>query len=65
MICTANFAPVCDKEGKMYSNSCVAGDKDISFDYCKKPINIGDQKTTLQRAYDNGITKFNTLKSFQ
>jgi hypothetical protein len=65
MICTTQFAPVCDKEGKIYSNSCMAGDREKSFDYCNKPISLGDEKATIQRAYDNNITKFNTVTSFQ
>ena len=61
-ICTTQVAPVCDKEGKMYTNTCLAGNKDTSFDYCKKPINLGNQENIIQRAYDKGITKFNTIK---
>lgn len=65
VICTTIFSPVCDKEGIMYSNSCLAGTKETSFDYCRKPINIGSEEAIIQRAYDLGITKFKTLKTFQ
>lgn len=65
VICTTIFAPVCDKDGKMYSNSCLAKTPDTSFDYCNKPINLGDEQEILDRAYTNNITKFNTLSSFQ
>ena len=62
MICTTKINPVCDINGVMYNNSCLAGEKDTSFDYCRKPINLSDEKALIQRAYDKGITKFNTIQ---
>lgn len=64
-ICTTQVEPVCNKEGKMYSNSCLAWDQETSFDYCKKPVNLSNEKELIQRAYTNHITKFNSIKSFQ
>jgi hypothetical protein len=49
----------------MYRNSCLANNTDTSFDYCKKPIKLSEEKAILDRAHTNKITKFNTIESFQ
>ncbi len=66
-ICTLEYMPVCDKDGKKYGNQCMADAawaQDVSQDYC---VNSNDDlvnKNLLKRSFDNKLTMFNNWEKF-
>jgi hypothetical protein len=74
-VCTQEYNPVCGKDGKTYSNSCVAKNSNVEIDYkgecgnqnadCKKLWWFDNQNKTCQQKEFCGAYMYLGLQTFE